>query len=177
MFQKFKKNSAYFLIALGLLYVVGRYFYKKPSVINGENAPTFTSMRLNGEPFDLSKMRGQYVLLDFWGSWCGPCLQEVPNLRNLHKKFHNKQFKDATNFEIVSFGVEKDRVRWVATVQQLQMESWIHISDFKYLESPVALLYGVRVIPTKILLNTEGVIIGVNLTTEEMDKLLTEKLL
>jgi thiol-disulfide isomerase/thioredoxin len=176
MLKKISSNFTYILIGIGVLYAVGRYFYKKPSVINGEIAPTFASKRLNGEPFDFSKMKGQYVLLDFWGSWCGPCLEEVPKLRNLHKKFHNKSFKDANNFDIVSFGVEKDRMRWVATVQQMGMENWINISDFKYLESPVTLLYGVRVIPTKILLNTEGVIMGVNLTMEEMDKLLSEKL-
>ena len=176
MLEKLKKNYGYILIALGLCYVVGRHFYKKPSVINGETAPTFASIKLNGEPFDMSKTRGQYILLDFWGSWCGPCIEEVPKLRTLHKKFHNNKFKEATNFDIVSFGVEKDRMRWLAAVQQMGMERWINISDFKYLDSPLTLLYGVRVIPTKFLLNTEGVIMGVNLTVEEMDKILSEKL-
>jgi thiol-disulfide isomerase/thioredoxin len=155
--------------------VVGRYLYKKPSVINGETAPNFTSMTLDGTAFDLSTMRGQYVLLDFWGSWCGPCIEEVPELKALHQKFYGKKFKDAKNFDIVSFGVEKDRNRWAAAIQQLDMSQWQHVSDFQYLESPVAVLYGVRVIPTKILLNPEGVIIGVNLPTAEMEKLLNEK--
>ena len=176
MLKKISNNFAYILVAIGVLYAVGRYFYKKPSVINGETAPTFASVKLNGDAFDFSKMRGQYVLLDFWGSWCGPCIEEVPKLKNLHQKFHNKTFKHATNFDIVSFGVEKDRTRWVVAVQQLGIENWIHISDFKYLDSPITLLYGVRVIPTKILLNTEGVIMGVNLSVEDMDKLLSAEL-
>jgi thiol-disulfide isomerase/thioredoxin len=176
MFKKLKDNYGFILLAIVLLYMVGRYFYKTPSVINGEIAPNFISTRLNGESFDFSKMRGQYILLDFWGSWCGPCVEEVPQLKTLHQKFHGKKFKDATNFDIVSFGVEKDRTRWVAAIQQLEMRDWQHISDFKYLESPITKLYGVRVIPTKFLLNTEGVIIGVNLSIEEMDKVLESKL-
>jgi thiol-disulfide isomerase/thioredoxin len=175
MFEKLRSNYGYILLAIGVLYMVGRYLYKKPSVINGETAPNFTSMKLDGTAFDLSTMRGQYVLLDFWGSWCGPCIEEVPELKALHQKFHGKKFKDAKNFDIVSFGVEKDRNRWAAVIQQLDMSQWQHVSDFQYLESPVTVLYGVRVIPTKILLNPEGVIIGVNLPTAEMEKLLNEK--
>ena len=176
MLEKLRNNYGYILLAIGILYVVARYFYKKPSVINGEAAPNFISMRPDGSSFDLSTLRGQYVLLDFWGSWCGPCIEEVPQLRALHKKFHGKIFSDAKNFDIVSFGVEKDRARWLSAIQQLGMDEWQHVSDFKYLESPVTQLYGVRVIPTKILLNTEGVIIGVNLPIEEIEKILEQKI-
>jgi thiol-disulfide isomerase/thioredoxin len=176
MFEKIKNNYGYILLAIGILYVVGRYFYKKPSVINGETAPNFISMNHNGEPFDMSTMRGQYVLLDFWGSWCGPCIEEVPQLKALREKFHGKKFKDAKNFDIVSFGVEKNKTRWLAAIQQLDMD-WVNVSDFKYLESPVTILYGVRVIPTKILLNTEGVIIGVNLSVEDTEKILSEQVI
>ncbi len=176
MLEKLRNNFGYILLAIGLLYVVGRYFYKKTSVINGETAPNFTSMQLNGEAFDLSTTRGQYILLDFWGSWCGPCIEEVPQLKALHQKFHGKKFRDGKNFDIVSFGVEKDRVRWAAAIQQLGMD-WTNVSDFKNLESPITQLYGVRVIPTEILLNTEGVIIGVNLPIKEVEKILLEKIL
>jgi thiol-disulfide isomerase/thioredoxin len=176
MFEKIKNNYGYILLAIGILYVVGRYFYKKPSVINGETAPNFISMNHNGEPFDMSTMRGQYVLLDFWGSWCSPCIEEVPQLKALREKFHGKKFKDAKNFDIVSFGVEKNKTKWLAAIQQLGM-NWVNVSDFKYLESPITILYGVRVIPTKILLNTEGVIIGVNLSVEDTEKILSEKVI
>jgi thiol-disulfide isomerase/thioredoxin len=175
MLNKFRNNYGYILLAIALLYAVGRYLYKKPSVINGESAPNFSAAQLNGEAFDLSKTRGQYILLDFWGSWCGPCVEEVPKLKSLYQKFHGKPFKDATNFNIVSFGVEKSQERWAAAAQQLGMSEWINVSDLQNLESPIAKLYGVRVIPTKFLLNTEGVIIGVNLSDEEIDKILSEK--
>jgi thiol-disulfide isomerase/thioredoxin len=176
MLDKLRTHYGYILLAFVVLYAVGRYFYKKPSVINGETAPNFTSMKLDGTPFDLSQMRGQYILLDFWGSWCEPCIEEVPKIKNLHQKFHGKAFKDATNFDVVSFGVEKDRNRWTAAIQQLGMNDWQNVSDFNYLESPITKLYGVRVIPTKFLLNTEGVIIGVNLSFEEIEKVLQGKL-
>jgi thiol-disulfide isomerase/thioredoxin len=177
MFQKLKNNYGYALLTIVVLSAVGRYLYKTPSVINGEKAPNFTSVRLDGTSFDLSTIRGQYVLLDFWGSWCGPCIEEVPQLKALHQKFHGKKFSDAANFDIVSFGVEKSQPRWAAAIQQLGMNDWTHVSDFQNLESPIARLYGVRVIPTKFLLNSEGTIIGINPSVEEMDKLLTEKLM
>ena len=176
MINKIKNNIWIVLIGIGIVYAIGRYFYKTPSVINGETAPNITSIQLNGEPFDLKLLRGSYVLIDFWGSWCGPCVEETPQLRRIYELFHDKKFKDAANFEIVSFGVEKNRSRWEATIQQLNIGQWKHISDFQYLNSPITKAYGVRVIPSKILLNTEGVIVGVNQSEKEIEDYLISKI-
>ena len=93
MFEKIKSNLFFILLALLAVAALGRYLYKKPNVVNGETAPVFTSMRLNGDGFDFSTMRGRYVLLDFWGSWCAPCLAEAPALKQLHERFHDQKFK------------------------------------------------------------------------------------
>ncbi len=177
MLEKIKNNFIFIALFVFALYAIGRYFYKKPNVINGEVAPKIVSTQPNGESFDLSSLKGHYILLDFWGSWCGPCIQEMPQLKALNTKYLGKKFSDAERFNIVSVGIEQDRNRWLSAIEQLGIGGWIHISDFQYLDSPLAKAYGVRVIPTKFLLNTEGVIIGVNPSIQDIEKVLDSKVL
>lgn len=167
-----KKYSVLLLITAVVLGILGRYLYKKPDVINGEAAPNIVGTQLDGTPFDLSSLRGKYVLLDFWGSWCGPCISEAPELRRLVSAQKARRFTKAAGFELVAVGIERDRARWEMTVQQLGTADWIHVSDFQNLDSPIAKSYGVRVIPTKFLLNTEGVIMAVNPSISDIEKLL-----
>jgi thiol-disulfide isomerase/thioredoxin len=177
MIEKIKSNIFLILLFALAAYAIGRYLYKKPNVINGETAPKIVSTQRDGTPFDLSSLKGKYVVLDFWGSWCGPCLDEAPALKALNDKYLGKKFTDATSFEMVGVGIEKDRDRWLAAIEQLGIGSWIHVSDFQNLDSPLAKAYGVRVIPTKFLLNTEGVIIGVNPSIADIEKVLDSKVL
>lgn len=176
MFDFIKKNSGWILAGVILLYFIGRYIYAQPKFINGAQAPDFSATMLDGSNMNLSQLKGQYVLLDFWGSWCGPCIAEAPEIKKLYEKFHGKTFQDAQGFEIVSVGIESETERWKNAIERLNMNWKYHVSDFKNLDSPIAQLYGVRVIPTKFLVNTEGVIIGVNQSMEEIDKLLSNRL-
>lgn len=168
-----KKYSGWILAGIVLLYFIGRYMYAQPKYINGAQAPDFSAQTLSGSTVSLSQLKGNYVLLDFWGSWCGPCLTEAPHIKALYDKFHGKTFQDAQGFEVMSVGIESDSDRWKAAIQRLNLNWQYHVSDFKNLDSPIAQRYGVRVIPTKFLLNTEGVIIGVNQSPEEIDKILS----
>ncbi len=176
MMETIRKNWSWIVLALIVIYFIGKYFYKQPKYINGADAPDFTGMMPDGSAMKLSDLKGQYVLLDFWGSWCAPCLAEAPDLKYVYDSFHGKNFKDAKGFEIVSVGIESDKDRWLSAIQRYNMTWRFHISDFKNLDSPIAKQYGVRVIPTKFLLNTEGVIIGVNQSLKDIEKVLTSKL-
>ena len=176
MVEILRKNIGWITFIAILLYFIGRYFYTQPKYINGAVAPDFTATMQNGSPMTLSSLKGHYVLLDFWGSWCGPCVAEAPELKGLYEKFHSKEYKEAKGFEILSIGIESDKERWQQAIQRLGMNWTYHVSDFKNLDSPLATLYGVRVIPTKFLLNTEGVIVGVNQSIEDIDKFLSAQL-
>jgi thiol-disulfide isomerase/thioredoxin len=176
MTEYIKKYGFYAVLIALFLYFLGKYLYAQPKFVNGETAPDLVGQLYNGNAFQLSNLKGNYVLVDFWGSWCGPCIQETPNLRKLYDDFHGKNYNNAKGFEIVSIGIESDKSRWLNAIQRLDMHWEYHVSDFQNLKSPLAKSYGVRVIPTKFLLNTEGVIIGVNQPIEEIEKLLKTKL-
>ena len=162
------------IILLLLLFYLGRHFYMQPKFVNGENLPTFVGQLRNGQDFNLNELQGQYVLVDFWGSWCGPCIKEIPDLKELYAK-HN-----GPEFTIVSVAVETNKGRWENAIDRLQMP-WPHqifdqATNLRFFDSPLAKQFGVKEVPTKYLLNPKGEIIGVNLSPEELDALLSKRL-
>ena len=117
-----KKNPINFLIILVVaagLFTIGKQFYLKPSVNDGEKAPDFVAVSGKNLGFKLSDLKGKYVLLDVWGSWCGPCIAESPALIALYEKYGTAKFKEAECFTIVSVAIEKDRQRWVSAIERL----------------------------------------------------------
>lgn len=152
------------------------YWYKQPGFSQGEKAPDFTTVNKDGSPFTLSELRGYYVLIDFWGSWCGPCRKENPELVALYNKYRSKEFKEAMGFEIVSIGVENNRSRWEAAIQQDGLNWKYHIPQTDRFKSEIVSQYKVREIPTKFLLNPKGDIIGVNLKALEIDQMLERRI-
>lgn len=172
-------NTLLGLLAVGLLALfVGRYFYMQPSLINGERAPDFEAELLDGNAFALSELQGQYVLIDFWGSWCPPCRKENPELVALYDKYHSASFQDAKGFTIVNIGVEEQEARWKKAIKQDQLHWPYHIFDqassLRFFDSRLAELYGVKQVPTKYLLNPDGRIIAVDPSAEQTDKILAE---
>jgi len=177
--MKFNKFLFFLLFVLVLGYL-GRQFYMAPKVVNGENAPKITGTLLNGEPFDLKDLQGKYVLVDFWGSWCGPCMVEMPGIKMINQKYKNAQFKNADGLTLVSVAIERDENRWKRAVNRIGMPWKHHIADlttsFKFINSPIASEFGVKQVPSKFLLDENGVIIGVNQSIEELDNFLEKRL-
>ena len=164
------------ILLIGVIaFFLGRKFYFTPNFVNGEVAANFTGTMPDGKTMQLSNLKGKYVLLDFWGSWCGPCRAENPALVNLYKEFHGKQYQEANDFEIVSVGIETKRERWLGAIQKDKLNWTYHVSELTNFNSEIATLYGVREIPTKFLINEDGMIIGVNQSVEEIAQFLRER--
>jgi len=134
---------------------------------SGQVAPDITLPDPDGKYQTLSSFRGKIVLLDFWAGWCGPCRRENPNLVAAYRKYHDK------GFEIFQVSLDKTKPEWVAGIKQDGL-NWIHVSDLKFWNSPVARLYGIESIPANFLLNREGKIISRNLRGASLDEELSK---
>jgi len=166
------------IIALVAAFFAYDFFLKPPSFNLGAEAPDFETQLISGEAFALSALRGNYVLLDFWGSWCGPCRKEFPKLKSLYADYHNKTYDDAENFHIVSIALEKSDAYTKQIIKKEGLNWDHHIIDVSriVMASKLAQLYDVKNLPTKFLINPKGQIMGTNLSLEEMQKILDQKI-
>lgn len=164
------------LLVLLVIGYAGYYFYKMPKFKNGQKAPQFESELMDGNTFELKDLEGKYVLIDFWGSWCGPCRRENPKIVALYNKYNKAVFNDASGFEVVSIGVENREKSWKNAITKDGLKWKYHIAQMDRFKSPIVSKYGVKEIPTKYLLNEKGEIIGVNLSAEEIDLMLSRRL-
>lgn len=163
------------LLGLVILGFIGYKIYQMPKFSDGEVAPSFQAELIDGSSFTLSDLKGSYVLLDFWGSWCGPCRRESPNLVALHNSFNGKSFVDAKGFEIVSVAIETKEARWKNAIKSDNLNWPHHIVQLDRFSGPIATEYGVKEIPTKYLLDTKGEILMVNPSFDKLNTFFTEK--
>ena len=108
-----------------------------------------------------------YLLVDFWASWCAPCREENPNLVKLYNNYHER------GFDIFGVSFDSNRERWLKAIQDDSL-TWNHVSDLKGWENSAGKLYGIRSIPSNVLLDTTGMIIAKNLRGEELRAKLAE---
>ena len=127
----------------------------------GGIAPDFTLSTPTNTTVALSSLKGKYVLIDFWASWCGPCRQENPNVVKAFNQFKNK------NFTILGVSLDEDKAAWQQAIMKDKL-TWQHVSDLKGWNSDVAALYGVKGIPANYLLDTDGKIIAKDLRGEDL---------
>ncbi len=142
---------------------------KLKAVAIGAQAPDFAQADTSGNLVKLSSLRGKYLLVDFWASWCGPCRQENPNVVKAYNQYKDKGF--------AVLGVSLDRTgakeKWLKAIHDDKLY-WTQVSDLKFWGNEAAQLYGVQAIPQNFLLDPSGKIIGKNLRGDDLENKLSE---
>ena len=135
----------------------------------GKIAPDFTQPDTLGKAVKLSDLRGKYVLVDFWASWCGPCRAENPNLVKSFNRFKDKGFTVLG----VSLDQPGKKDAWIGAIHKDGL-TWTQVSDLKFWDNEAAVLYGIKAVPANLLLDREGKIIAKDLRGADLDKKLSE---
>ena len=113
--------------------------------------------------------QNKLVLIDFWASWCGPCIRELPNVVKAYERFHDK------GLEIVGVSLDKDKASWLAAIEQTG-QKWPQMSDLKGWDSEGAALYGIQSIPANVLINEQGEIVARDLRGDALLKEIESRL-
>ncbi len=146
---------------------------KKAEVVNqfapGKKAPEFEELTSDRKTtLKLADLKGKYVLIDFWASWCGPCRKENPNVVKTYEKYKDK------GFTVLSVSLDSDKDKWLGAIQADKLSWPNHVSDLGGWNSKVPRMYNVSSIPFTVLLDKEGNIIQTNLRGEALEEKLAE---
>ncbi len=137
------------------------------TVAVGKKAPEIMQLTPNDKQLSLSSLKGKYVLVDFWASWCGPCRRENPNIVAAYNQFKDKGF--------TVFGVSYDtkKENWLKAITDDHLD-WNQVSDLKGWQNATSAVYGIKAIPSNLLIDKDGVIIAKNIFGKKLVEKLAE---
>jgi peroxiredoxin len=140
------------------------------SLVEGAKFPDFDEKDVTGKPISVANYKGKVVLIDFWATWCGPCVAELPNVLKAYEKHHGK------GFEIIGISLDQDQTKLTTFTKQKNM-TWQQFFDGKGWGNKLAAKYGVNSIPATYLLDGDGKIIAKNLRGEDLEQAVAKALI
>src|SRR5690606_31239514 len=142
-----------------------KLFDKSSTIKINAAVPNFTLKDTSGKSVALNTIKAKYILLDFWASWCGPCIKQFDHLKTLYKKYQNK------GLEIVGINIDIREVDWIKAVNQHKIP-WPTLSDLNGIESEPCKLFDIKAIPQLFLLDSSYNLIALEIKSDELDELL-----
>ncbi|HEY0257370.1 MAG TPA: TlpA disulfide reductase family protein, partial [Candidatus Methylacidiphilales bacterium] len=129
----------------------------------GAPFPDFKEQDVNGAPMSVSGLKGKVVLVDFWATWCPPCVMELPSVRAAYEKYHDR------GFDILGVSLDQDKATLVRFLKKNKVP-WPQYFDGQGFDNKLAQKYGILVIPATFLLDRKGNILAKDLAGEELDE-------
>jgi len=139
------------------------------ALADGTKFPDFAEKDLQGNPLSVAKYKGKLVLVDFWATWCGPCVGELPSVIKAYNKHH------ADGFEIIGISLDMDEQKLKSFLKTKEIP-WAQYFDGKGWQNKLAAKYGIGSVPATFLLDRQGKIIGQDLRGEALEEALTKAL-
>jgi len=156
--MSFKRLSLFILI-------IGSFVVVKAQPKPGDLAYDINLTSPKGDTISLSSMQGKVVLIDFWASWCGPCRLSNRQLVKLYSKYKDK------GFEIYGVSLDENKKDWMRAIKQDKI-AWTQVIDNRGWEAQTAIDWNLYQIPTSYLVNKDGIIVGVDLEKNDLEKAL-----
>lgn len=165
-------NMKAFLTLFSVLILTGYTAAQQSKITIGQQAPEITLSKNDGSTFNLSSLKGRVVLIDFWATWCAPCVEEQPELKTLYQTF-SAQVKGQA-FEILGVSLDRSKESWQKAIDRFGI-SWPQVSDLKFWKSPVAKAYEIQELPFNVIIDGQGKIIAQNLHGKELEDFLSKQ--
>ncbi len=167
--NRFKEHSGLAKLKSAMAVQMAQQSHEAPYTLLNKQAPGIDLPTPQGPTLSLNSLKGKYVLVDFWASWCAPCRRENPNVVKAFNRFKDK------NFTILGVSLDEEKSKWTEAISKDQL-TWNHVSDLKYWDSEVVKTYQFNSIPFNVLVDPAGKIIASGLYGEALEKKLAEVL-